>query len=861
MKKSLSVFLLAVLICSSSISVAAQASRPDRRGRAKALPQVAAIKAETRFESTNASTAGRGVLVEWKMESERDNLGFLVYRSDGKSTLQVSPDIIIGSATRVGSDPLFGEGYRFYDSSGNTDSSYLIETISMNGKRSRSSLFAPIQVENLDGESGDMSRFGAKVSSGKFYSTDLAVPSDLQMEVDAGALVADPETHKWVVSQPGAKIGVRREGVYRVSRTELLANGIAANSDPAMWQLYVEGVQQSIIVGANGDYIEFYGKGIDRIESDTQMYYLVVGSEVGKRMQPRVVRPSIGTSVSANYEQKSVIKERTNYLSDWLNGPAENYLGRAVVNSPTTYNFTLSGIDFADTTSVIKLDLLGFSFVPHTVNITLNGNVLGTASGNSRNRFSNSFSIPTSFLVEGSNSLLMSSAVAGDVSFFDKVSIDFGRKFKAEQNKLSFVSASSRITRLEGFNSPNIRIFDVTYLSTPAILTNFSTVQNGSTFGVDLPAARPRLLYAFDDSAILAAASLSSNDPSLLSVPSTQAELVIISYKSFMAEAEAWATYRRNQGVTVKVINVEEIYDEFNYGVLSSDSIKAFLNYATSNWLTPPRYALLIGDASFDSRNYQGLGFFNYVPTKFVDTIYSETGSDEALGDFDGDGLSTIAFGRVATRDTQTVTNALAKVVAFEQPAMQSFSRGAVFAFDEPNGYDFGAMSARIRAKLPADMPTTMVDRLAPGSQTTLINAINTGPYIVNYSGHGTTGAWFGTGFFWNGNVAQLTNANSQSIFTMLTCLNGYFMNLTNKSLAEVLVEATNGGAVASWASTGKTTADVQEIMATRFYEQLNAGNITRMGDLIKDAKTVIPGGGDVRLSWALLGDPMLKVR
>ena len=51
----------------------------------------------------------------------------------------------------------------------------------------------------------------------------------------------------------------------------------------------------------------------------------------------------------------------------------------------------------------------------------------------------------------------------------------------------------------------------------------------------------------------------------------------------------------------------------------------------------------------------------------------------------------------------------------------------------------------------------------------------------------------------------------------MLTCLNGYFMG-GNESLAEALIKAPNGGAVASWTSTGKTTPDVQEIMATRFF-------------------------------------------
>ena len=144
---------------------------------------------------------------------------------------------------------------------------------------------------------------------------------------------------------------------------------------------------------------------------------------------------------------------------------------------------------------------------------------------------------------------------------------------------------------------------------------------------------------------------------------------------------------------------------------------------------------------------------------------------------------------------------------------------------------------------------------------------MNTGKYIVNYSGHGSTGVWAATTFFGNNNIlcppgpTCVANFENESLFTLLTCLNGYFFSLTNDSLSENLLKTQNGGAVAVWASTGKTTPDVQLIMGVRFYNQLAAGNLTRIGDLIRDAKTTIVGGSDVRLSWALLGDPMLKVR
>ena len=375
------------------------------------------------------------------------------------------------------------------------------------------------------------------------------------------------------------------------------------------------------------------------------------------------------------------------------------------------------------------------------------------------------------------------------------------------------------------------------------------------------------MFYALEDTAVKSVQSVIPNDTTVLASPSNAANLVIIAHSSMMAQAQAWADYRRSQGITVAVVETSEIYDEFNYGVLSSDSIKSFLAYAASNWQTPPGYVLLIGDASFDSRNYQGTGYFNMVPTKFVDTIFSETGSDEALVDFNGDGLAELSIGRIPVRIPQQAADILARQISWEAAVTTPLTRGAVFAYDiydANHNYDFGAWSGEIRDRLPVGTPVTMIGRESPTAQTDLITAFNAGPYLVNYSGHGTTGAWASTGFFWNGNVPQLVNPPaSRPIYTMLTCLTGYFMNLTNDSLSELLLKSTNGGAISAWASTGETEPGVQQIMALRFYTQIGSGppTLNRLGDLVRDAKAQVDAGSDVRLSWALLGDPMLKVK
>ncbi|HEX9963350.1 MAG TPA: C25 family cysteine peptidase, partial [Pyrinomonadaceae bacterium] len=340
------------------------------------------------------------------------------------------------------------------------------------------------------------------------------------------------------------------------------------------------------------------------------------------------------------------------------------------------------------------------------------------------------------------------------------------------------------------------------------------------------------------------------------------ANLIIISYRDWLAQAETWANYRRGQGLTVKVVNIEDVFDEFDFGQPTAESIRSFLNYAKTNWQTPPGYVLLLGDASYDGRNFFNQGYNNFIPAQMVDTTYSTTGSDDSLADFNDDGLAEIAVGRIPARDAATVTTLLAKTTAFEQGLATAQSRGALCASDLPDGFDFAAMCQRVFAPLPPAIPTMFVNRADPDGRNMLMSSLNSGKYIVNYSGHGTFGAWAGN-FFSRTDVPLMTNTNSnQTIFTLLTCLNGYYVDAFGDGLAEVLVKKPEGGAVVAWASSGETTPDVQEIMGTRFFQQLrNNAALNRIGDLANDAKTVIGGGRDVRLSWVLLGDPTMKVK
>ena len=881
MRKAISL-ILTVFMLSSSVMPAFSQKRLAPTKSQELLTDSTQLKAATKkqpvlpdvttFGTVSAYSDGSGVWLSWQMDAEVGNICFYIYRLGKGGPELLSPDKqISGSAIHGREVPSYGQTYEFFDAAGRYDSAYYIEALSLTGQKTRTAQFYAQYVSNLADASKrsreEMEQRGL-TQSAVLEQSALAYTKDIILESETTTLVPDPATHRFVISQPGvARIGVKGEGLVRVSRAQLEAAGFDATTDSSLWQLYVEGVEQPMIIGAGGTYIEFYGKGTDTVETDIRKYYLLNGTSAGKRIESRVAHTNTSTVVTPSYSQTFIKKERNNYVDDVINGDLENYWGRGFGTLLSTLNFNLSGVDFGSPNATVNMRFQGYSDTTHVVEVTLNDQVLGnvtTGSTSGQINFNGTFPILTSLLREGANTVKFRSiGPSGDFNFFDTISISFNRKYLADQNKVFFYTQNYRKAKLDGFTSSNVRVFDITRDGEPVLMTNLTFEQNGATYGADMPAARGRSFYAVEDSAILAPESVTANNPELIGIPTNGADLVVISYKDLLPQAQVWADYRASQGTSVKVVEVSDIYDEFNFGSLSSNSIRSFLQYAYQNWQNPPEYVLLVGDGSWDSRNYEGLGNWNFVPSKMVSTVHTDTVSDEALADFNNDGLSELAIGRIAARTSTQVTTMYNKTVLWESLPQNWPDRGAVFAYDFDSGYPFSLMSLNLRNQIPG-VPSTFVFRGEANAIANLHAALangGTGRYIVNYSGHGTAGSWGGNPTFFNVfSVAQLSDHNP-AIYTMLTCLNGYFHWLYNPSFAEVLTNTPNKGAVVAWASTGLTTPDIQEQMATRYYQKLNTGTLTKMGDLVKDAKTVVDGGTDVRLSWVLIGDPMLKVR
>jgi hypothetical protein len=352
--------------------------------------------------------------------------------------------------------------------------------------------------------------------------------------------------------------------------------------------------------------------------------------------------------------------------------------------------------------------------------------------------------------------------------------------------------------------------------------------------------------------------SLSLNNPSTLNQDINAADLLIISHRDFISALTPLVAQRHDRdGFTVKVVDVEDVYDEFSYGVHSAQAIKDFLSLASSKWATPPRYVLLVGDASYDPRNHMGKGLWDFVPSMHVDTSFMEADSDDSLGDFDDDGVPELAIGRLPARSVSETNVMVSKIVNFSSADVP---QSALMVADNSVGYDFEGFDEHLITLLPAGMNVQRVYRSSnPTPHADIMAQLNQGVALVNYSGHGNIDIWAGS-IFSSSDAIALNNGKRLPFVTVMDCLNGFFSDPVLEGLAESLLKAPNGGAIASFASSGLTTALPQHEMGERMFQLLYSSQSIAIGDASRQAKSATQDI-DVRRTWILFGDPTMKIR
>lgn len=857
----------------TSVTNLTAASIPGTQSGAQCSPTVA------RLTSFDAMSYDDAVILRWQTGYEVDNLGYQIYREQSGNRVRITPSVIAGSAllTRPGIELTAGYSYAWSDRLSKDDDAgrvqYWLEDVDIDGTSTWHGPITPTKVTGISQEQRRamlLSDIGS-LASGSTVQSEWPASSERRLSAQSGSSQRQALNQQWdVASQNAVKILVNKDGWMRVTRDELLAAGLDASADPRRLQLFADGVEQAMTVTPDGA-IEFYGKALDTPSTDGRVYWVAVGTTAGKRIQLFKAGDFDSSVEPSSFASTVERRDRVIRFAALTNGEAENFFGPPISSAPVEQRLTLTGLDQSSGAGGnLEVALQGLTSNPHEVRVQLNGVEVGVVNFQNREHRSVTLTVPAVLLQENENvvTLTRSGAGANDVTLVDYVRLTYARAFRAVNNRLGFSVASGRAIRVDGFTIPNVRVLDITSADVRELVVAAEPIDGGYAF--TLPAsAGVRTLLAFADAADHPT-RVFRNEPSRLTDPRNAADFLIITHSAFRQAVEPLRAWRQRQGLKTVVVDVEDVFDEFSFGAYDPQALHSFLAMTAHDWQRAPRYVLLVGDATFDPRRYLGgSGEGDLVPGMLVDTAFMEATSDDALADFDNDGLAEMSVGRLPVRTAEEAAALINKIIAYDSGAHgDPFERGALIVSDRADGFDFREAGNAIGAQLPTGMTIQMINREDGDTNAVrnqILSGINRGPMLVTYLGHGSVGVWTGDGILSVGDVASLTNGERLPLFVMTTCLNGSYMELGSDSLAEALVKAPQGGGIAAWASSGLTEPSGQVLVSQALYQSLFSGVTNgplpiRLGDAIRIAKgsTSDP---DIRRTWILIGDPTMKVK
>ncbi|MDY6786564.1 MAG: C25 family cysteine peptidase, partial [candidate division WOR-3 bacterium] len=158
----------------------------------------------------------------------------------------------------------------------------------------------------------------------------------------------------------------------------------------------------------------------------------------------------------------------------------------------------------------------------------------------------------------------------------------------------------------------------------------------------------------------------------------TGADIIVITGNGMRQSAAIYKTLKQDGGLSVKIYEVNEIYNAFSFSLQYPPAIKSFIRFALLNWKEKPRYVFFVGSASYDYKNrvntYEN---HNVVPVFQEGLVIREMGlltkeasnvSDRwfcnVIGD---DNILDIMPGRITALNSEEARFALMKIVDYEK--------------------------------------------------------------------------------------------------------------------------------------------------------------------------------------------------
>jgi len=800
--------------------------------------------------------------------------------------------------------------------------------------RTASLRIAPFQYNPATGELVSFKRIEVEISFSNPQPLAVTVPAEPEPLLSSKLLNYDEARYlvkkaarqimrKKGSGEGGYRIMVDADGIYHIDGRDLQKAGIDIKGiDPRTIRITNRGRELPILVKGeedgsfdDGDFIEFYGRYNratirDRAPdiykdpySDRNVYWMSWGrgpgirlaSEAGRIVEtdplkfnsPTAYEFTVHAEEDLHWDRLGRIKE----LSDhW-------FWGSITGGNLRSFRLHLPSPDRGSFLPVTVTTMMRGRSYPdggpdHHALIYLNDLLVADETWDGQQLCRSHGQGPwAQGLKEGENTLTIilpgdaaKSAGPMDVVYLNWVEVEYPRLYQAEDDYIEFSKPKESPFGLynfviKGFSEPDIEVYkkDVSKIGDIRI----------EHVGLGKEAGRYQVVFQDEITsdhveyvALLRSKKrkpllIEKDEPSVLRSPENSADYILIAPEVFLETSQELVDHRRSQGLNAQAVRLQDIYDEFNYGIPNPEAIRDFLKFAFENWADPPKFVLLVGDGSWDHKGPSGREGNFIPPYPSYTEKWGWTAADYLYGCVSGsDLLPDLFVGRLPVSNKAELEAVIEKIILYERsPELGGWRRDLLFIGGI--GEVFRTQSEQLITELvpPGFNPVRLYaygdspeEKPYSGGTQDLIDRLNEGVILVNFLGHGGGAIWSDANLFRLEDIQWLNNFNRLPFVISLTCFTAAFDNPYRSSLGEELLRAENKGAVAVLGSTGLGWLWHDYYLARSLIPSLLKGERLTLGEVLAAAKTdfLAKYSGSIAESmvkqYTLLGDPATRL-
>lgn len=738
--------------------------------------------------------------------------------------------------------------------------------------------------------------------------------------------------HSVLASGNWYKLAVTQQGVCKIDLSQLAAMGISTSAlQSAGIRLFGSGGQMlpesnavsryddipevalKIEDGGDGllngtDYLLFYAPGphswsyqggnythIANLYSDSAYYFLNIGTTAGKRITVDPEAPAATATVTSFDYHSFYENDSLNFLSSgkqWWGAVFNN------VKPERTIPFTLPA---APTALKVGARVAARGLSPGTFSVAVNGNVIGNMplSAISGNIFEAFATVATgSFPATAANSsvpisLRFTPGGSGGQGWLDYITLQGRCPLQLPAQEPLFFRDAVSIGQTAQFSLSNAteqtKIWDLTDPLQPVAM---KTTLTGNVLSFSRSNTSLHEYVAFTDQGYL--------QPRFIGMVPNQdlhdingVNMLIVTTPALIAAASRLAAWHSaHDGLTVKVVSVSDIYNEFASGSPDPTAVRDFVKMCYDKGGL--HYLLLFGDASYDYKHRLPSNT-NMVPT-WQSTISTDPinayPSDDYFGflddadDINDNGrqnLLDVGIGRLPARNAAQAEILTDKIIHYYDAANYGrWQQHITFvADDEDNNLhlqDAESMAAIIQQQWPAgrinkiylDAFPKVADAGGsryPGVNTAIAEDIFNGTLIWNYTGHGSYSRLAQEVVVDESSLDTWKNDGKLPLFITATCDFAPFDNPAYTSLGEQILLRQNGGGIALMTTTRAVFASSNKVLNANYLQFLLTpgadGRMPTLGEAAKLSKNLTyTTSSDIpnNRKFQLLGDPALTL-